>query len=103
MPPRSWEGLYSNSRAWTAEANCVKRSFPHSRAMDSGAVSFPYRGVMARSYTAEMICARVSDDSGKPIYLLANFYNITDRMRAEEALLLDDSRLEALAEAEPDG
>lgn len=49
-----------------------------------------------QSYTAEMICARISDDSGKPIYLLANFYNITDRMHAEEALLLDDSRLEAL-------
>ncbi|MDQ1282403.1 MAG: hypothetical protein QG666_192, partial [Euryarchaeota archaeon] len=28
--------------------------------------------------------------------LLANFYNITDRKNAEEALLLDDSRLEAL-------
>ena len=49
-----------------------------------------------QSYMAEMICALVKDDSGKPIYFLANFYNITDRMRAEEALLLDDSRLEAL-------
>ena len=49
-----------------------------------------------QSYTAEMICAMVKDDCGKPIYLLANFYNITDRKRAEEALLLDDSRLEAL-------
>ena len=49
-----------------------------------------------QSYMAEMICALVKDDSGNPIYLLANFYNITDRKRAEEALLLDDSRLEAL-------
>jgi len=49
-----------------------------------------------QSYMAEMMCALVKDDSGKPIYLLANFYNITDRKRAEEALLLDDSRLEAL-------
>ena len=52
--------------------------------------------VDGKSYMAEMICALVKDDSGKPIYFLANFYNITDRMRAEEALLLDDSRLEAL-------
>jgi PAS domain S-box-containing protein len=49
-----------------------------------------------QSYMAEMICALVKDDCGKPINLLANFYNITDRKRAEEALLLDDSRLEAL-------
>ena len=49
-----------------------------------------------QSYMAEMICALVKDDCGNPIYLLANFYNITDRKRAEEALLLDDSRLEAL-------
>jgi PAS domain S-box-containing protein len=48
------------------------------------------------SYMAEMICALVKDDYSNPIYLLANFYNITDRKRAEEALLLDDSRLEAL-------
>ena len=56
----------------------------------------PIRMVDGQSYMAEMICALVKDDSGKPIYFLANFYNITDRMRAEEALLLDDSRLEAL-------
>ncbi len=56
----------------------------------------PIRRSDGQTYTAEMICARVLDDSGKPIYLLANFYNITDRMHAEEALLLDDSRLEAL-------
>ncbi len=49
-----------------------------------------------QSYMAEMICARIEDDSGKPTYLLANFFNITDRKLAEEALLLDDSRLEAL-------
>ncbi len=56
----------------------------------------PIRMVDGQSYMAEMICALVKDDSGKPIYFLANLYNITDRMRAEEALLLDDSRLEAL-------
>ena len=56
----------------------------------------PIRMVDGKSYMAEMICALVKDDSGKPAYFLANFYNITDRMRAEEALLLDDSRLEAL-------
>ena len=56
----------------------------------------PIKRSDGQTYTAEMICARVLDDSGKPIYLLANFYNITDRMHAEEALLLDDSRLEAL-------
>ncbi len=49
-----------------------------------------------QSYMAEMICALVKDDFGNPIYLVANFYNITDRKRAEESLLLDDSRLEAL-------
>jgi len=49
-----------------------------------------------KSYMAEMICALVKDDCCNPIYLVANFYNITDRKRAEEALLLDDSRLEAL-------
>ena len=49
-----------------------------------------------QSYMAEMICALVKDDCGNPLYLLANFYDITDRKRAEEALLLDDSRLEAL-------
>ncbi|MDD4446962.1 MAG: ATP-binding protein, partial [Methanothrix sp.] len=49
-----------------------------------------------QSYMAEMICALLKDDFGKPAYLLANFFNITDRKRAEEALLLDDSRLEAL-------
>lgn len=49
-----------------------------------------------QSYMAEMICALVKDDDDNPLYLLANFYNITDRKNAEEALLLDDSRLEAL-------
>ncbi|HUS77017.1 MAG TPA: GAF domain-containing protein [Methanothrix sp.] len=56
----------------------------------------PLTKVDGQSYIAEMICALVKDECGKPIYLLANFYNITDRKRAEEALLLDDSRLEAL-------
>ncbi len=49
-----------------------------------------------RSYVAEMICTRISDDSNDSVSFLANFYNISDRMRAEEALLLDESRLEAL-------
>jgi len=49
-----------------------------------------------QSYMAEMICALVKDDDNNPLYLLANFYNITERKNAEEALLLDDSRLEAL-------
>ncbi|MCX6678628.1 MAG: ATP-binding protein [Methanothrix sp.] len=56
----------------------------------------PLKRLDGKSYMAEMICSLVKDDCGKPIYLLANFYNITDRKRAEEALLLDDSRLEAL-------
>ncbi len=50
-----------------------------------------------QSYMAEMICALVKDDSGNPIFLLANFYNITDRKRAEEALLLDDDIDERIA------
>ncbi|OPY54451.1 MAG: hybrid sensory histidine kinase BarA [Methanosaeta sp. PtaU1.Bin112] len=49
-----------------------------------------------QSYMAEMICALIKDYSDKPTYLLANFFNITDRKHWEEALLLDDSRLEAL-------
>jgi len=49
-----------------------------------------------QSYMAEMICSLLKDDASNPIYLLANFFNITDRKRAEDALLLDDSRLEAL-------
>jgi PAS domain S-box-containing protein len=56
----------------------------------------PLKRLDGQSYMAEMICALVKDDCGKPIYMLANFYNITERKRAEEALLLDDSRLEAL-------
>jgi len=56
----------------------------------------PLKRLDGQSYMTEMICALVKDDCGKPIYLLANFYNITERKRAEEALLLDDSRLEAL-------
>ncbi|HPT19280.1 MAG TPA: ATP-binding protein [Methanothrix sp.] len=47
-------------------------------------------------YMVEMICALVKDDLGRPVHLLSNFFNITDRKRAEETLLLDDSRLEAL-------
>jgi PAS domain S-box-containing protein len=56
----------------------------------------PLKWLDGQSVMVEMICALVKDDCGKPIYLLANFYNITDRKHAEEALLLDDSRLEAL-------
>ncbi len=48
------------------------------------------------TYITEMICALIRDDRGNPSYFLANFYNITERKRAEVALLLDDSRLEAL-------
>jgi len=47
-------------------------------------------------YIAEMICTLVRDDSGNPRFFLANFHNITERKRAEEALLLNDLRLEAL-------
>ncbi|VVB71928.1 Methyl sulfide methyltransferase-associated sensor [uncultured archaeon] len=56
----------------------------------------PIKRKDGKIYISEMICALVKDDYGKPRYFLANFYNITDRKRAEEALLLDDSRLEAL-------
>ncbi len=49
-----------------------------------------------RTYIAEMICALVRDDFGTPSYFLVNFYDITNRKQAEEALLLDDARLEAL-------
>ncbi len=49
-----------------------------------------------KTFTAEMICALVQDDSGRPSYFMANFYNISDRKHAEEALILDESRLEAL-------
>ena len=49
-----------------------------------------------QSYIAEMICSLIRDGFGNPSCLLANFFNITDRKRAEESLLLDDSRLEAL-------
>ncbi len=56
----------------------------------------PIVGNGGRSYTAEMICTMISEDSQDSVSFLANFYNISDRMRAEEALLLDESRLEAL-------
>ncbi len=56
----------------------------------------PLRRKDGKSFIAEMICALVKDDLGEPSYFLANFYDITDRKRAEEALLLDESRLEAL-------
>jgi PAS domain S-box-containing protein len=57
---------------------------------------FPLFRRDGQHYLAEMICALIKDDDGRPIYLLGNFYNITERKKAEEALLLDDSRLEAL-------
>ncbi len=47
-------------------------------------------------YTAEAICSVVRDEYGSPEHFLANLYDITDRARAEEALLLDEARLEAL-------
>ncbi len=56
----------------------------------------PVQNKGKKAYFVEMICALVNDDSGRPNYFLANFYNITDRKRAEEALLLNESRLEAL-------
>ncbi|RQW81487.1 MAG: PAS domain S-box protein [Methanothrix sp.] len=48
------------------------------------------------AYITEMICALIRDEHRNPSHFLANFYNITERKRAEVALLLDDSRLEAL-------
>jgi len=57
---------------------------------------FPVLGRDRRPYITELICSLVRDEFGCPSYFLANFYNITERMRAEEALLLDESRLEAL-------
>ncbi len=48
------------------------------------------------AYITEMICALIRDERKNPSHFLANFYNITERKRAEVALLLDDSRLEAL-------
>lgn len=56
----------------------------------------PVQSKDEKTYFVEMICALVKDERGLPGYFLANFYNITDRKRAEEALLLDESRLEAL-------
>jgi PAS domain S-box-containing protein len=56
----------------------------------------PLRRKDGKSFIAEIISALVKDDLGEPSYFLANFYDITDRKRAEEALLLDESRLEAL-------
>jgi PAS domain S-box-containing protein len=56
----------------------------------------PVQNKAGRAYFVEMICALIKDDLGRPSYFLANFYNITDRKLAEEALLLDESRLEAL-------
>ena len=57
---------------------------------------FPVKVKSGLFYIAEMICALVKDEYGEPSYYLANFYNITDRKRAEEALLLDEARMEAL-------
>ncbi len=56
----------------------------------------PVQNKSKKAYFVEMICSLVKDDLGRPSYFLANFYNITDRKLAEEALLLDESRLEAL-------
>ncbi len=56
----------------------------------------PVQDKFGRAYFVEMICAQIKDDLGHPSYFLANFYNITNRKQAEEALLLDESRLEAL-------
>ena len=56
----------------------------------------PIQGTDGRCYMAEMICSKILEDSDGSVSFLANFYNISDRKRAEEALLLDESRLEAL-------
>ncbi len=58
-----------------------------------GELSIKGRG---KTYTVEAICALIRDDHGKPSYFMANYYNITERKRAEEALILDEARLEAL-------
>lgn len=49
-----------------------------------------------KTYVVDAICALVRDDHGEPSYFMANYYNITDRKHAEEALILDEARLEAL-------
>ena len=79
-----------------AKPSCKKRSYPSLHSVGQWQGELSLKRPDGQSYMAEMMCALVKDDCGKPIYLLANFYNITDRKRAEEALLLDDSRLEAL-------
>lgn len=61
----------------------------------------PIQGTDGQYYTAEMICTRISEDSGGSVYFLANFCNLSDSMRAEEALLLDMSGLEALLKLIP--
>ncbi|MDD1749191.1 MAG: GAF domain-containing protein [Methanothrix sp.] len=78
------------------KAKLLEEVLPALRSAGRWQGELPLMGLDGQSYMAEMICAVVEDDCGNPIYLLANFYNITDRKRAEEALLLDDSRLEAL-------
>ena len=78
------------------KAKLQEEIIPSLRSVGQWQGELPLKRLDGQSYMAEMICALVKDDCGKPIYLLANFYNITDRKRAEEALLLDDSRLEAL-------
>jgi PAS domain S-box-containing protein len=44
----------------------------------------------------EAISSLVRDSSGRPEYFVSNLYDVTERTRVEEALLLDESRLEAL-------
>jgi PAS domain S-box-containing protein len=66
----------------------------HSRGQWQGELPLLSKG--GQTFSVEMICSLVRDDLRRPAHLLANFFNITDRKRAEEALLLDDSRLEAL-------
>ncbi|HOV82251.1 MAG TPA: ATP-binding protein [Methanothrix sp.] len=66
----------------------------HSQGQWQGELSVVGQG--GQFYLVEMICSLVRDGSGCPAHLLANFFNITDRKLAEEVLLLDDSRLEAL-------
>ncbi|MGV8088954.1 MAG: ATP-binding protein [Methanothrix sp.] len=59
----------------------------------------PIQGTDSQYYIAEMIC--VSVDSGGSVYFLANFCNLSDSIRAEEALLLDELGLVALIELNP--
>lgn len=61
----------------------------------------PIQGTDGQYYTAEMTCTRIAAYSGGSVYFLANFCHLSDSMRAEEALLLDESGLGALLQLNP--